>query len=197
MSPLLKSLEQAFRCLPGVGPRTALRMSLHLLERDRQRGIHLAETMKQALENIEHCEQCRNLTESQPCWICQDEGRDDELLAIVASPTDILAIEQSGLFQGRYYCLTGLLSPLDGVGPEEIGLPGLVRRIHASPPKECLIALASTVEGEATTYQIITALNGLTRLTRLAQGVPVGGELDHLDASTLSQALSSRTEIVN
>ena len=195
ISPLLVSLEKALRCLPGVGPRSASRMALHLLERDRERGLHLAATLTQALEQIEHCEKCQNLTEVQPCRICQDDTRDQQLLCVVSSPSDILAIEQSGLFQGRYHCLSGLLSPLDGLGPNEIGLSDLVTRVEREQPTECLVALASTVEGEATTHQIVSQLRSITRITRLAQGVPVGGELDHLDISTLSQALASRTEI--
>ena len=195
ISPLLVSLEKALRCLPGVGPRSASRMALHLLERDRKRGLHLAATLTQALEQIEHCEKCQNLTEIQPCRICQDDTRDQQLLCVVSSPSDILAIEQSGLFQGRYHCLSGLLSPLDGLGPNEIGLSDLVMRVEREQPTECLVALASTVEGEATTHQIVSQLRSITRITRLAQGVPVGGELDHLDISTLSQALASRTEI--
>ncbi|MDB2412541.1 recombination mediator RecR [Litoricolaceae bacterium] len=195
ISPLLVSLEKALRCLPGVGPRSASRMALHLLERDRERGLHLAATLTQALERIEHCEKCQNLTEIQPCRICQDDTRDQQLLCVVSSPSDILAIEQSGLFQGRYHCLSGLLSPLDGLGPNEIGLSDLVMRVEHEQPTECLVALASTVEGEATTHQIVSQLRSITRITRLAQGVPVGGELDHLDISTLSQALASRTEI--
>ena len=195
ISPLLVSLEKALRCLPGVGPRSASRMALHLLERDRERGLHLAATLTQALKQIEHCEKCQNLTEIQPCRICQDDTRDQQLLCVVSSPSDILAIEQSGLFQGRYHCLSGLLSPLDGLGPNEIGLSDLVMRVEREQPTECLVALASTVEGEATTHQIVSQLRSITRITRLAQGVPVGGELDHLDISTLSQALASRTEI--
>lgn len=195
ISPLLVSLEKALRCLPGVGPRSASRMALHLLERDRERGLHLAASLAQALEQIEHCEKCQNLTEIQPCRICQDDTRDQQLLCVVSSPSDILAIEQSGLFQGRYHCLSGLLSPLDGLGPNEIGLSDLVMRVEREQPTECLVALASTVEGEATTHQIVSQLRSITRITRLAQGVPVGGELDHLDISTLSQALASRTEI--
>lgn len=195
ISPLLVSLEKALRCLPGVGPRSSSRMALHLLERDRERGLHLAATLTQALEQIEHCEKCQNLTEIQPCRICQDDTRDQQLLCVVSSPSDILAIEQSGLFQGRYHCLSGLLSPLDGLGPNEIGLSDLVMRVEREQPSECLVALASTVEGEATTHQIVSQLRSITRITRLAQGVPVGGELDHLDISTLSQALASRTEI--
>ena len=195
ISPLLVSLEKALRCLPGVGPRSSSRMALHLLERDRGRGLHLAATLTQALEQIEHCEKCQNLTEIQPCRICQDDTRDQQLLCVVSSPSDILAIEQSGLFQGRYHCLSGLLNPLDGLGPNEIGLSDLVMRVEREQPTECLVALASTVEGEATTHQIVSQLRSITRITRLAQGVPVGGELDHLDISTLSQALASRTEI--
>ena len=196
ISPLLLSLEKSLRCLPGVGPRSAARMALHLLERDRDRGECLAQILAQALREIEHCSICRNLTEAQPCSICQDETRDQNILCIVSSPGDILAIEKSALFKGRYHCLLGLLSPLEGLGSGEIGLSVLIDRIHQERPTECLVALASTVEGEATTHQIVIQIEKITRVTRLAQGVPVGGELDHLDISTLSQALTSRTEIV-
>lgn len=192
---LFFELEQAFRCLPGVGPRTATRMALHVLERDRMRAGQLAKTLAQALEEMTHCSLCHALTEIQPCRICQAPEREQSMLCIVSSPGDILAIEQSGLFQGRYHCLSGLLSPLDGLGPVEIGLPQLMTRIDQEAPAECIIALASTIEGEATTHQLTVALAGRTRLTRLAQGVPVGGELDHLDASTLSYAFQSRTAI--
>ncbi|MBE59074.1 MAG: recombination protein RecR [Gammaproteobacteria bacterium] len=195
VSPLLQDLESALRCLPGVGPRSAARMALHVLERDRDRGLNLAEALQQALEQIEHCVRCRNLTEIQPCRICQDESRDQNLLCVVSSPSDILAIERSGLFLGRYHCLAGLLSPLEGLGPQEIGLAALFERVQIEKPNECLVALASTIEGEATTHQIVIGLGDSVCVTRLAQGVPVGGELDHLDISTLSQALASRTEV--
>lgn len=195
VSPLFKSLEQAFRCLPGVGPRSATRMALHVLERDRDRAEALATTLMRALVEISHCERCRNLTETQPCGICRDDSRDASLLCVVSSPGDILAIEQSGLFKGRYHCLSGLLSPLEGLGPEEIGLSSLLDRVETENPSEVILALASTVEGEATTYQLTVMLQSKTKLTRLAQGVPVGGELDHIDATTLSQALASRTEL--
>lgn len=195
VAPLFKALEQAFRCLPGIGPRSATRMALHVLERDRERAQHLAQTLIDALERLAHCERCHNLTEQQPCGICRDPNRDASVLCVVSSPGDILAIEQSGLYGGHYHCLQGLLSPLEGLGPEEIGLAALFARVTAETPSEVVIALASTVEGEATTHQIVSHLKGQTRLTRLAQGVPVGGELDHIDASTLSQALASRTEL--
>lgn len=194
-TPRLDALEKALRCLPGVGPRSAARMALHLLERDRERGAHLADAIQEALTHISHCQTCRNLTEIQPCTICRDQTRDEGLLCVVSSPSDILTIEQAGLFRGRYHCLTGLLSPLEGLGPEEIGLSRFIERVRQEQPTECLLALASTVEGEATTHQIVAQLGSQTKITRLAQGVPVGGELDHLDISTLSQALNSRTEV--
>jgi len=195
VAPLFKALEQAFRCLPSVGPRSATRMALYVLERDRTRARQLAETLIEALDRLGHCERCRNLTETQPCGICRDSSRDHATLCVVSSPGDILAIEQSGLYTGQYHCLQGLLSPLEGLGPAEIGLTTLFARVDADAPNEVVLALASTVEGEATTHQIVSHLKGRTRLTRLAQGVPVGGELDHIDASTLSQALASRTEL--
>lgn len=195
VAPLFRALEQSLRCLPGVGPRSATRMALHLLERDRERAAGLASALVDALERLTHCNRCHNLTETQPCGICRNPERETGVLCVVGSPGDILAIEQSGLYTGQYYCLQGLLSPLEGLGPEDIGLPALFARVQDERPSEVVIALASTVEGEATTHQIVMQLKGQTRLTRLAQGVPVGGELDHIDATTLSQALASRTEL--
>ena len=194
-SPLFQRLEKALRCLPGVGPKGASRMALHLIERNREGGLALANALRAGIEGIENCNVCSNLTETQPCAICSDPGRSDTLLCVISSPADILTIEQSDLFKGRYHCLKGLLSPLDGLGPQEIGLPALIARIQADPPDEVLIALAATIEGEATTHQIGVRIGGITKVTRLAQGLPVGGELDQIDMSTLAQALMSRNEV--
>ena len=192
---LLHDLEKAFRCLPGIGPRSASRMAMHLIERDKAGGFKLAIALTECLEKIEHCNVCSNLTECQPCLICADSERSDSLLCVISSPADIVAIEKSGLFTGKYHCLNGLLSPLDGLGPQEIGLPLLIERIQTYRPDEVLIALASTVEGEATTHQIVSLASGISRVTRLAQGVPVGGELDQIDMSTLAQAFMARNEV--
>lgn len=195
LSPLLDQLERALRCLPGVGQRTASRMALHLLDRERERGLLLAQALEAALTHIKTCVQCGVPTESQVCRFCSDSARDEGLWCVVSSPADVLAMEQAGLYRGRYHCLQGTLSPLDGRGPDEIGLPQLYARVAAEQPSELIIALPSTVEGEATTYQIQVSLKHSVRITRLAQGVPVGGDLGQLDATTLSHALLSRTEV--
>lgn len=195
LSPLLDQLERALRCLPGVGQRTASRMALHLLDRDRDRGLHLAQALEAALTQIGTCEQCAVPSETALCRFCADSTRDAGLWCVVSSPADVLAMEHAGLYRGRYYCLQGTLSPLDGRGPEDIGLPRLYARVAEEQPSELIIALPSTVEGEATTYQIQVSLKETVRITRLAQGVPVGGDLGQLDATTLSHALLSRTEV--
>ena len=195
LSPLLDQLERALRCLPGVGQRTASRMALHLLERNRAGGLHLALALEAAMTQIGECQQCAVPTEDALCQFCADTTRDHRIWCVVCGPADVQAIEQSGLFQGKYHCLRGTLSPLDGRGPEDIGLPNLYARIEAEQPSELIIALPSTVEGEATTFQIQATLGRRLRVTRLAQGVPVGGDLGQLDATTLSHALLSRTEV--
>ena len=196
LSPLLDQLERALRCLPGVGSRTASRMALHLLERDREGALHLSDRLTEAMRSIGQCSICRVLTEQPVCRFCSDSQRNQALWCVVCTPSDVLAIEQSGLFQGRYHCLSGTLSPLDGLGPTEIGLPDLYARVSREQPSELIVALPSTVEGEATTHQIQATLGTQVRITRLAQGVPVGGDLGQLDATTLSRALLSRTEVL-
>lgn len=190
---LLEQLLAAFRCLPGVGAKTASRMVFHLLERDRDGARRLAAVLARAVEEIGHCRQCRNFTEHEICALCQS-SRDDTLLCVVESPSDINMLEQSGLYRGRYFVLGGRLSPLDGIGPEELGLSQLVERVNNLRPKEVILALSATVEGEATCHYIATMLKPTgVRLSRIAQGVPVGGQLDYVDGHTLARALSSRT----
>lgn len=197
LSPLIRELVDALRVLPGVGQKSAQRMALNLLERQRPGGLRLARALEQALNQVEHCGVCRNLTEQPVCAICRDPGRDDSQLCIVESPMDVIALEQSSGFRGRYYVLLGRLSPLDGIGPGELGLPALVERLRASPDiRELIIATNPTVEGEATAHYLREATRGLTlAVTRIAHGVPVGGELEFVDGSTLSHALSGRRPI--
>lgn len=197
LSPLIRDLIEALRVLPGVGPKSAQRMALNLLERQRPGGLRLARTLEQALNQVEHCEVCRNLTEQKVCALCRDPGRDDSQLCVVESPMDVLALEQSGGFRGRYFVLLGRLSPLDGIGPGELGLPQLVERLRATPQiSELIIATNPTVEGEATAHYLREATRGLTlTVSRIAHGVPVGGELEFVDGSTLSHALSGRRPI--
>lgn len=196
-SPLLRELIDALRILPGVGPKSAQRMALTLLERQRPGGLRLARALEQALHHVEHCSICRNLTEQPICDICSNNSRDQNLLCVVESPMDVIALEQSGSYRGCYFVLLGRLSPLDGIGPNELGLPALIERLRASPEiEELIIATNPSVEGEATAHYLREATRGLPLLvTRLAQGVPVGGELEYLGGSTLTHALSGRRPV--
>jgi recombination protein RecR len=191
--PLLNQLIESLRCLPGVGPKSAQRMALHLLERDREGGRHLAAVLEDAMQRIGRCKQCRDLTELEVCGICANPGRDRSLLCVVESPVDVLAIEQATAFRGRYFVLLGRLSPLDGIGPAELGLDQLAERLKREPPEEMIIATNPTVEGEATSYylQRMAQKHGI-RVTRIAHGVPLGGELEYTDQSTLAHAFGTR-----
>lgn len=191
--PLLDQLIEALRCLPGVGPKSAQRMALHLLERDRDGGRHLATTLEAAMERIGRCSECRNLTEEDICRICANDQRDRALLCIVESPSDVMAIEHATGYRGRYFVLMGRLSPLDGIGPEELGLDELGERLKSSPPREMIIATNPTVEGEATAYYLQRmAQKNDVAVSRIAHGVPLGGELGFTDQSTIAHAFSSR-----
>ena len=194
--PLIDELLQALRCLPGVGSRTAQRMALHLLERDRRGGQRLAEVLDKAMREIRRCNRCRNFTSDDVCGICASTRRSDRILCVVETPGDVLAIEQATGFDGRYFVLLGRLSPLDGIGPEDIGLDQLERRFADEPVEEVIVATNSTVEGEATAHYIagLAARHGI-RLSRLAQGVPLGGELEHTDQTTLAHAFASRLPV--
>lgn len=192
-SPLVSELIQALRVLPSVGPKSAQRMALHLLERNRQGGEHLAEILAKAMQEVQHCQQCRTLTEQELCQICSNSARDHHLLCVVESPADILAIEQSGSYSGVYFVLTGHLSPLDGIGPQELGIPLLINRIKQQGIEELVLATNATVEGEATAHYIREACrNYPVKVTRIAHGVPLGGELEMVDSHTLARALSQR-----
>lgn len=191
--PLLDQLTDALRCLPGVGPKSAQRMALHLLERNREGGVKLSTVLAQAMEKIGRCRQCRDLTELEICSICSNSRRDHSLLCVVESPVDVLSIEQATAYQGLYFVLLGRLSPLDGVGPAELGLDQLSDRLESNPPAEMIIATNPTVEGEATSYYLQRmAQKHQIRITRIAHGVPLGGELEYTDHSTLAHAFGSR-----
>lgn len=195
-SPAIDELLAALRCLPGVGPKTAQRMAMHLLEKDRQGGAALVQALAQALASVTRCQQCRNLTESQPCRICADSRRDGGLLCIVESPMDVLALEQSGAYRGRYFVLHGHLSPMDGIGPDDLGMAELLSGLAAAAWREVVLATNPTVEGEATAHYLAEQLRASgVPVTRLAQGVPSGGELEFLDGHTLSQAMRSRRQM--
>lgn len=195
-SPTLQNLIDALRCLPGVGPKSAQRMTLHLLERDREAALHLASALRDAVEKIGHCRQCRNFTELEICEICSDPKRDNSVICVVETPADVLAIEQSGSFHGLYYVLMGRLSPIDGIGPAEIGLDLFQQRVVDDGIEEVILATNPTVEGEATAYYLIDMLHPVgVRVSRIAHGVPLGGELEFVDGSTLAHALSGRRPV--
>lgn len=193
---LLDQFVEALRCLPGVGPKSAQRMALHLLERDRDGGRHLSTMLDAAMERIGRCTMCRNLTENEICSICANDQRDAGLLCIVESPSDVIAIEHATGYQGRYFVLMGRLSPLDGIGPAELGLEDLARRLGDQPPREMIIATNPTVEGEATAYYLQRmAQKHDVAVSRIAHGVPLGGELEFTDQSTIAHAFSSRLAV--
>jgi recombination protein RecR len=195
-SPLLNQLIEAFQCLPGVGSKTAQRMVFHLLDKDRDAGGRLAATLERAVRSIRNCERCRMLTEEPICRFCSSDKRDTSQLCIVESPADLLAIEQSGAYRGNYFVLMGHLSPIDGIGPAELGLPLLEQRFTTERFAEVVLATSVTVEGDATAHLVgaLAHKHGL-RASRIAYGVPVGGELEYIDGGTLARALHGRREI--
>lgn len=193
---LIDRLIEAFQVLPGVGPKSAQRMVLYLLQRNRAGGRHLAEILAATLERVGECESCRNLSETPRCPLCEDPRRDDRLLCVVESPADILALEHAGGYRGRYFVLHGHLSPIDGIGPEELELFRLERRVREQAPDELILATNPTVEGEATAHYISELLKDLVpSITRIAHGVPLGGELEFIDGGTLVHALQGRRSI--
>jgi len=192
-APSLTRLIDALRCLPGVGAKTAQRMAFHMLQRDRDGGRHLAESLQIALEKIGRCQRCRMFSEEALCELCRSPRRIAELVCVVESPADVMAIEQHTDFTGHYFVLMGHLSPIDGIGPEELGLDQLATRLAAQEITEIILATGSTVEGEATAQYIgDLARDRGASVTRIAHGVPMGGELEYVDAGTLTQAFSGR-----
>lgn len=192
-SPLTQQLIEALTCLPGVGPRSAQRMALHLLDRDRRGGEKLARVLGLAMDKIRRCERCRNFSEVAVCHTCSQSSRDPSLLCVVETPADVIAIDQSGGFRGYFFLLLGHLSPIDGIGPDDIGAPVLDQRLAEGEVKELIIATGTTVEGEATAHY----LSELARKhdvipSRIAHGVPMGGDLEYVDGNTLSLALKGR-----
>lgn len=195
-TPLLQQLIDALRCLPGVGPKSAQRMAFHVLERDRPGGRRLAALLADAIERIGHCRRCRTLTEHELCTLCASTRRDDRLLCVVETPVDVLVIEQATDYRGRYFVLGGRLSPLDGIGPKEIGLDQLQARLDEGAIEELILATNPTIEGEATAHYIgeLAQARGI-RTTRIAHGVPLGGELEYVDGGTLAHAFAGRRQI--
>ena len=197
-SPLIDQLIEAFRCLPGVGPKSGQRMTLHLLERNRAGGKRLTEALTEALDAVGNCAQCRTLTEEEMCRICANPSRNRRLCCVVESHADIFAIEQSGTFRGVYFVLMGHLSPIDGIGPEQLGINQLLERIQAGDFEEVIIACNPTVEGDATAYYIAEQLKSINVVvSRIAHGVPVGGELEFVDGGTLTHAFMGRKVMDN
>jgi recombination protein RecR len=191
--PSLSRLIEALRCLPGIGPKSAQRMAFHLLERDRDGGREIAVAVASAMDALCHCKRCRMFADGELCPICASSGRDTSLLCVVESPADVVAIEHTASFRGCYFVLMGHLSPLDGVGPSEIGIAEFERRLGEGEVKEVIMATNPTVEGEATAHFLaeVTARFKL-RASRIAHGVPVGGELEYVDGGTLAHALAGR-----
>ncbi len=192
---LLDQLVEALQCLPGVGVKTAQRMAFNLLERNRPRGRVLASVLKEALDNIRHCARCRNFTENEICSICADASRSANQLCVVEGPADVRLLEANTDYRGRYFVLMGRLSPLDGIGPEEIGLSQLEARLQSEPIEEMILAIGTTVESDVTAHVLgELAQRHDAKVTRLARGVPVGGELEYLDPGTLMTAFEGRTQ---
>ena len=197
--PVSRSVEQlklALQKLPGVGPRSAQRMAFHLLERDREGAFSIAEAIKSALSKVNHCRRCNNFSESELCPVCASPSRDSSILCIAETPADVEAIEQAGAYRGMYFVLMGHLSPLDGIGPEQLGIARLQELIRTESIDEVILATNLTLEGEATADYIADLLHTQgVPVTRLARGVPVGGELEYMDAGTLNQAFNDRRTI--
>lgn len=195
-TPLVQQLINQLRCLSGVGPKSAQRIAFQLLERNREAGLSLAKIMAQALVEVGHCEGCRTFSENPLCAICMDQSRNEHLLCVVETPADVFALEQTQSYRGFYFVLMGHLSPLDGIGPDEIHLPALKQRVQSKNIQEIILATNPTVEGEATAHYIASMLkDSPVRCSRIAHGVPLDGELGYLDSGTLSRALTLRTSI--
>jgi recombination protein RecR len=193
---LLAQLIQALRALPGVGPKSAQRMAFHLLQRNRQGGLALAEALLAAVGQIGHCRECRTLTEGELCEVCANPNRDAAQLCVVETPAEVFAIDQSTGFKGRFFVLNGRLSPLDGIGPDELRLDLLERRLQSGTVRELILATNTTVEGEATAHYISEMARHFgVRPTRIAYGVPFGGEIEYVDGTTLAHAFNGRREV--
>lgn len=195
-SRTVESLIEAFKALPGVGPRSAQRLAFHVLERGREGGAALADALHEALDKVRHCERCRMLSDEALCGICSARGRDTELVCVVESPADVVAIENATTYKGLYFVLMGHLSPLDGIGPEELGLDLLEKRLDEGGISELILATNPTVEGEATAHYLTDmARQRKIRTSRIAHGVPVGGELEYVDGGTLTHAFQGRITV--
>lgn len=198
-SPLINQLIVALKHLPGVGNKSAQRMAFHILQRNKEGGRQLAHTLATAINEVGNCQDCRTLSELDLCGICSNPARDASLLCVVETPADIVAIEQTGSFRGRYFVLMGHLSPIDGIGPEQLGMDQLRAKLQQGTIAEVILATSTTVEGETTAYYVaeMTKSQANISATRLALGMPLGGELEHLDGGTLARALNQRSKILS
>ncbi len=191
----LEELINALRCLPGVGPKSAQRMAYHLLQRDRPGALKLARSLDLATQNIQHCSKCNNFSEQEICDLCASAKRDAALLCVVEMPADLLMMEQTQCYRGMYFVLMGRLSPLDGIGAKELHLERLLKRVQEQPC-EVILATNFTVEGDATAHYLASLLQAQgIKVLRIARGLPVGGELEQVDAGTLAQAMLDRREV--
>ena len=190
---MIKNLIKSFTKLPGVGNKTAQRFAYHLLERNREAGMELAKSLELAMTQVKNCKDCQTLTENDICSICSDPDRDKSILCIVETPNDLNLIEDSGIFKGKYFVLGGYLSPIDGITPEDLGLDILESKIKESEIIEIILATNATIEGEVTAHFIKNMTKGLNlNVTRIAHGIPIGGELEYADSNTIAHALSDR-----
>jgi len=194
--PALEQLIESLRCLPGVGPKSSLRMAYHLLQRDRKGANNLALSLENALQVLGHCTLCNNFSESEICPLCASEKRDASQLCVVEMPTDLMMMEQTQSYSGMYFVLMGRLSPLDGIGPKEINLDKLIKRAQSEEVSEVILATNYTVEGEATAHYISELLkNRNVAVSRIARGLPMGGEIEYVDSGTLAMALLGRKKL--
>ena len=193
-SPILQDLVNAFKGLPGIGVKSAQRIVFNLIQQNQEKALFLSDAIKNALVNINECSNCRMYTDSEVCEICSDQKRDSALLCVIESPADMIAIENSMSFNGRYFVLMGKLSPLDGIGPDQLKLDKLESIIKDGSVKEIILANSPTIEGEATASYILSLIEDTDiEATRIAYGVPMGGELEYVDSGTLTQALNNRS----
>tara|TARA_Y100001933_G_scaffold84227_1_gene85605 strand:- start:421 stop:1017 length:597 start_codon:yes stop_codon:yes gene_type:complete len=193
-SDLLDKLIKDLTVLPGVGKKSAQRMALYLLDKNKNGAKEIASSLSDALENIQRCKSCRMLTTNDQCIVCEDETRDSQCICVVESPSDLLAIESTGGYKGKYYVLMGRLSPLDNLGPDELGIPQLLETINRDSIKEIILALSSTVEGDATAIFIKDHVENI-KVSRISYGIPIGGELEYVDSNTIARSIISRVEI--
>ena len=191
---LVNELINALTILPGVGKKSAQRMALYLLDRNKDGASILANVMKDAIESVQRCDSCRMLTSNSLCKICSDTSRDTNKICVVESPSDVLAIESTGGFRGRYFVLLGRLSPIDGIGPEELGINDLLLKVKKDDVNEIILATSSTVEGDATAVYITDHVK-TAKVSRISYGIPIGGELEYVDGTTIARAIEGRVEI--